>query len=67
MEALKSIIKVVTVIGLMLASFLTGLTVGEYKAQEILYRVEHLEQRIGAIDVIEKGKTSGFAKAMINR
>lgn len=66
MEALKLTIIGLTLIGLMTGSYLTGLTHGEMKVKEILYLVEHIEQRIGAIDVIEKGKTSGFAKAMIN-
>lgn len=66
MEALKLTIIGLTLIGLMAGSYLTGLTHGEMKVKEILYLVEHIEKRIGNIDVIENGKTSGFAKAMIN-
>ena len=66
METLKLTIIGLTLIGLMTGSYLTGLTHGEMKVKEILYLVEHIEQRIGDIAVIENGKTSGFAKAMIN-
>lgn len=36
------------------------------KVEGMLYLVEHIEKRIGNINVIENGKTSGFAKAIIN-
>lgn len=67
MKALKIIIGVLALIGTWTGGYLVGHGHGEMKIIEILYLVEHIEQRIGAIDVIEKGKTSGFAKAMIDR
>ena len=66
MEILKAIIITLALIGIWLGGYLVGHGHGEMKVKEILYLVEHIEQRIGAIDVIEKGKTSGFAKAIIN-
>lgn len=66
MEALKLTIIGLTLVGLMTGSYLTGLTHGKMKVKEMLYLVERIEQLIGAIDVIEKGKTSGFTKAIIN-
>ena len=58
MKALNIIIVVLALIGIWLGGYLVG--------RGILYLTEHTEQRIRAIDVIEKGKTSGFAKAIIN-
>ena len=66
MKALKSIIVLLALVGIWIGGYLVGYGHGEMKVKKILYLVEHIEQRIGAIDVIEKGETSGFAKAMIN-
>lgn len=66
MKALKLIIGVLALIGIWTGGYLVGLGQGEMKVEGMLYLVEHIEQRVGAIDVIEKGKTSGFTKAMIN-
>ena len=66
MKILKTIIVVLALIGIWVGGYLVGHGHGEMKVKEILYLVEHIEQRIGDIAVIENGKTSGFAKAMIN-
>ena len=66
MEALKIIIGTLALIGIFTGGYLVGLGHGEMKVEGMLYLVEHIEKRIGDIAVIENGKTSGFAKAMIN-
>ena len=66
MKALKLIIGVLALIGTWTSGYMVGHGHGEMKIIEILYLVEHIEQRIGDIAVIENGKTSGFVKAMIN-
>ena len=66
MYNLKIIIIISTAIGIWAGGFLVGLGCGEKKVEGILYRIEHLERRIGNVNVIENGKTSGFAKSMIS-
>ena len=66
MEYIKMAIVVLALIGLWTGGYVVGRGHGEMKVEGMLYLVEHIEKRIGAIDVIEKGKTSGFAKAIIN-
>lgn len=63
---LKAIAITLTIIGIWTGGYLVGLGYGERKVRNILYRIEHMEQRIGNVDVLENGKTSGFAKAMID-
>lgn len=66
MECTKIAIVFLALIGIWTGGYLIGRGHGEMKVEGMLYLVEHIEKRIGAIDVIEKGKTSGFAKAIIN-
>lgn len=66
MKILRLTIIGLALIGIWIGGYLVGHGHGEMKVKEILYLVEYIEQRIGAIDVVEKGKTSGFSKAIIN-
>lgn len=66
MDKIKIVVGICAFITTWTGGYLIGFSNGEMKVKEIVYLVENLERRIGAIDVIENGKTSGFAKAMIN-
>ena len=63
---LKAIAIALTIIGIWTGGYMVGLGYGERKVANILYRIKHLEQRIGNVNVLENGKTSGFVKAIID-
>lgn len=60
---IKKILAIGSIIGFMAGAYLIGLTVGEYNAYKIAYRIDHLEKRIGKL-CVKNQEQCGFSKAM---